>query len=445
MRRSPSWPSSPVPDRTLERGERLAGRYRIEKQIARGGMARLYRATDERLGRRVAVKLLASPYAEQAPAAERFLAEARTAASLSHPNLVHVYDSGVDEGAHYIVMELLEGYRSLRETLGSEGPLSPPRATELGLELLDGLAAVHRRDLVHRDVKSGNVMVGPGRIKLIDFGIAEATSGLPSQGTSIGSVAYMAPEQLRGEASTPRSDLYALGVVLYEATTGRLPFEGTTPEAILAAQRRGPVPPGRLAPMPPRLEAAILQALSPQPTRRFADAAAMATALRSVSEVDDDTTQIRPTLPPDGYLYLPPSSQRAAPAPAPPGLGRPPRGARTAGTLSPIVVGVALGLLLAGGLAFAVLNLAPVAPGESGSPTPAPAPTAAPGMVLVPDTIGMSEEEAEETARAAGLRWIIYWEEVPGASPGIYDQEPRAGMAVPPGSRLTMYSYRLPD
>lgn len=430
-----------MPDRTLERGELLASRYRIEEQIARGGMARLYRATDERLGRRVAVKLLASPYADQAPAAERFLAEARTAASLSHPNLVHVYDSGVDDGAHYIVMELLEGYRSLRETLGSDGPLSPPRAIELGLELLDGLAAVHRRDLVHRDVKSGNVMVGAGRVKLIDFGIAEATSGLPSQGTSIGSVAYMAPEQLRGEASTPRSDLYALGVVLFEATTGRLPFEGSTPEAILDAQRRGPVPPGRLAPMPPRLEAAILQALSPQPARRFADAAAMATALRSVSQLDDDTTQVGLPAPPDGgYVRLP--LHRAAP-PAPRGPGRPPRGARTAGALSPIVVGVGLGLLLAGGLAFAVLNLAPVAPGES--PTPAPAPTPAPGTVLVPDTIGMSEDEAEEAARAAGLRWIIYWEEVPGASPGIYDQEPPAGTAVPRGSRLTMYSYRLPD
>jgi len=434
-----------VPERVLEAGEQLAARYRIEAQIGRGGMARLYRAVDDRLGRPVAVKVLSAPYVDQPQAAGRFLAEARTAASISHPNLVHVYDSGVDRGAHYIVMELLDGYRSLREELEAGGPLPPERAVDIGLEVLEGLGAVHRRDLVHRDVKAANVMVGSGPVKLIDFGIAEAAGGERRHGTSIGSLPYMAPEQLRGEPVTARSDLYALGVVLYEALTGRLPFEAGTPKEMLAAQRVGPIPPGHLAPMPPRLNAAILQVLRPDEDRRFADAAAMRTALRSVSEIHDDTTRTQAAVrPPDRDVYVaplagPPPSPRRAPGP----LARERVGPR--GWI-PVALGIALGLILAGGLIFAVLNLGmPLPPGGASSPTPAGTPTVQPGMVVVPNTIGMSEAEAEDAARAAGLRWMIFWQEEPGATPGIYDQEPPAGTLVAEGSRLTMYSYRVPD
>ncbi len=434
-----------MPERRLQSGELLAARYRIEAVIGRGGMAVLYRASDERLGRRVALKLLAEPYVDQPESAERFLAEARTAASLSHPNLVHVYDSGVDAGAHFIVMELLERYRSLRELLADEGPLPADRAVGLAVELLDGLAAVHRRGLVHRDVKSANVMVGPGPAKLIDFGIAEATSRRARESAAIGSLPYMAPEQLRGEAATPRSDLFALGVVLYEATTARLPFGGSTPDEVLRAQRAGPAPPRRLATMPARLDRAIVQVLSPDPERRFVDAGAMSTALRSISDPGDAAAApARGAGPAADDGYVPPLVRRSAPPPARP--GRAPRDpGRQRGWL-PILLGVGVGLLLTAVVAGLVLRLDPGLPAGSPSPAgPTPTGTLAPGMVRVPNAIGLSEAEAEALASESGLRWTIRWREVPDASPGIYDQEPPAGSVVERGSRFTMYAYRVPD
>ncbi|MEO7295179.1 MAG: serine/threonine-protein kinase, partial [Candidatus Limnocylindria bacterium] len=274
-------------------GRTLVERYRIDAQIARGGMARVYRARDARLERDVAIKILSDPYASDPGFTDRFLAEARAAASLSHPSLVHVYDSGSDGESHFIVMELLDKHRSLRESLDAEGPMLRDDVLDLGRELLAGLRVVHARGLVHCDVKSGNVMLGPGPAKLIDFGIARSPSEVTDGDTSIGSLQFMSPEQLHGQSLTPASDLFSLGVVLYEALTGRMPYAGRSPEEVSAAHLAASVqPPSSFVDgVPGRLDDAILQSLRREPGQRFHSAEAMERALDAAApeRVSDDT------------------------------------------------------------------------------------------------------------------------------------------------------------
>ena len=304
-------------------GRTLADRYRIEAELARGGMATVYRARDLRLDREVAVKVLAARYADDPAFTARFLDEARAAASLSHPSLVHVYDSGSDGSSHYIVMELLDRHRTLRDRLAAEGPLPPDEVLSIGRELLGGLRVVHDRGLVHCDVTPANVMLGPGPAKLIDFGIASRPHDGNDDDTSIGSLRFMSPEQLRGEALTPASDLFSLGAVLYDALTGRPPYAGETPEEISAAHAAGGVrPPSTLVDgVPGRLDEAILQSLRRDPDARFTSADAMEASLAaSAGDIatagDDDTTQVirvPPPPPPGGRgLRAPGRSSGAA-------------------------------------------------------------------------------------------------------------------------------------
>lgn len=423
-------------------GRLLGGRFRIERELARGGMAIVYRAVDERLERPVAVKVLAAPYAEQPAFVERFLAEARVAASFSHPNLAHIYDSGSDGDSHFLVLELLERHRSLRVELGERGRLAPLVAVGVALDVLAGLEQLHAHGLVHCDVKPGNVMIGSDGTKLIDFGIARPLDGPVAGATSIGSLHAMSPEQLRGAGLEPPSDLFAVGVLLYECLTGRVPFPGATPEEVVAAHERGPAaPPSHLAPdVAERLDDVVGQALRLDPARRFASAPAMATALRTAAAAqrdatsatgpDDDTTTIHPVAPPQ-TVSKPPGPKRP----------RPPRGPWVAATAAvAMVAAVVLGVVLLG---------SPPADGRSSAtPTPAPSastdarPSLAPGMVRVPDTIGMSEAEAQAAAQSAGLAWRIEWRIVPGRQPGIYAQEPEPGSVVREGSGFVMQAYR---
>jgi serine/threonine-protein kinase len=445
-------PASSRPDAPLDR--LLADRYRIEGELARGGMAVVYRATDERLGRPVAVKVLAAPYADDPRAVERFLAEARTAASISHPNLAHVYDSGSDAGWHFMVIELLERHRSLREELQAGGPLPPARAAEIGLEVLAGLEPLHDHGIVHCDVKPGNVMIGGDGAKLIDFGIARSLDAPGGGATSIGSLHAMSPEQLRGEQLTPSSDLFSVGVLLYEALTGRVPFPGSTANEVVEAQDRGTRPPSSLVDgIGAVLDDVVVQALRLEPRRRFASAGAMATALRTALEAQraetalprggDDTTAVHLAVPPPVA-----ASAAPAPRPAPPPTRRPaaPRRARNRGSWA--LAGLAGAGVL--GLVTAVVLLgSPDGNGRGGSSpssrptaTPIAEPTLAPGMVRVPDTIGMSEAEAQAVAEAAGLAWRIEWRRVPGRPPGIYRQDPDPGEIVREGSPFVMQAYR---
>lgn len=429
-------------------GRSLADRYRIESTIARGGMARVYRARDERLDREVAVKVLSAPYADDPSFTERFLAEARAAASLSHPSLVHVYDSGSDGAAHFIVMELLDRHRSLREEIDGRGPLAREEVLRIGRELLAGLRVVHERGLVHCDVKSGNVMLGPGPAKLIDFGIARSPNVAGEGTTSIGSLQYMSPEQLHGEALTPASDLFSLGVVLYEAVTGRLPFPGATPEEVSAAHRTGAVRlPSALVPgVSGRLDDAILQALHRDPRARFHTAEAMARALGEAgrgdaSGVGDDTTRVvRIPAPPGGYVPPP----LPAPVPTRPPARRPARAPRRGGAWSLIGTLLVLGAA-ALVVAFVVVPLL-LRTGEGGaSPGTTATQPADPNLVNAPAVIGLSTADAVAAAESAGLDWTVHCSEDPSQPEGIIHQEPPAGTTVARGSPFALYSARFAD
>ena len=447
-------PSDPMIGRTL------ADRYRIDAPIARGGMARVYRAHDLRLDRDVALKVLSQPYADDPAFTDRFLAEARAAASLSHPSLVHVYDSGSDGDAHFIVMELLDRHRSLRQALDERGPMPREEVLQLAAELLAGLRVIHDRGLVHCDVKSGNVMLGPGVAKLIDFGIARAPHEAHQGDTSIGSLQFMSPEQLHGEALSPPSDLFSLGVVLYEALTGRMPYEGRTPEEVSAAHAAGAVrPPSELVDgIAGRLDGAILQALRRDPGSRFRSAQAMARALDVADDSvadgrEADETQVIATPGPprervSGYVP-PPAPPRAARVPTRPPARRPQPSTsgrsdrvRLLGTL---LVLAAVGLVVV----FVVLPLLDLGGNGAGSPPASSSPTAgasaAPGLVVVPQTVGLSTADAIAAAQEAGLDWTVFCDHDESRPEGIVDQEPPAGTQVAPGSGFSMYSARVSD
>lgn len=221
---------------TEPRAELIEGRYEIGPVIGRGAMGEVRRARDTRLGRDVAVKSLRRDLAADDGVRSRFEDEARSAARLNHPAVVAVYDSGEWDGVPYLVMECLPG-RTLADEL-AEGPIAPGRVRDVAVDLLGALAAAHRLGVIHRDVKPGNILLtAGGRAKLADFGIAKSTETLEHTHTGlvIGTPAYLAPERLDGRAATAQSDLYALGVVLYEALTGERPFRGDTPIALAHA------------------------------------------------------------------------------------------------------------------------------------------------------------------------------------------------------------------
>ena len=279
----------------------ISGRYQLGDRLGSGGMSTVYQAIDRVLERTVAVKVLAEHLSDDEKFVARFRREALAVAKLIHPNIVQVYDTGVDDGRHYIVMEYVEG-RSGAQLLQSRGRLGPEAAVEIGVQSCAGLEYAHRQGIIHRDVKPGNLMVigGPaGRrgapptdapteemtVKLTDFGIARAAeqTRLTQVGSVVGTAAYLAPEQARGDEATPAADLYALGVVLYQLLTGRLPWEGTT-LAELAIRRENERP---LAPssydsgVPDTLSTAVLRALEGDPELRYTTARELASGLRA--------------------------------------------------------------------------------------------------------------------------------------------------------------------
>ena len=438
-------------------GRTLAERYRVESEIARGGMSTVYRARDVRLDRDVAIKVLGSPYADDPSFTARFLDEARAAASLSHPSLVHVYDSGSDGRSHYIVMELLDRHRSLRDRLATEGPLSADEVIRIGRELLGALRVVHEHGLVHCDVKPANVMLGPGPAKLIDFGIATPAHAGTEGDTSIGSLRFMSPEQLHGEQLTPSSDVFSLGATLYQALTGRPPYPGETPEEVSAAHASGRVrPPSTLVDgIPGRLDEAILQALRRNPDARFAKADAMAVALEVSAEEmagarDEDTTQVvrvpspQVTEGPTGG-YVPPAAP-PTPASRPLPLPASSRGRGGAWALAGTLVLLGAAALVLVLVVLPLLQLGREGGGGAGT-TPTPAPTAEPDAdtVTVPDLVGEPTADAIAAASEAGLDWTLFCNENPDQPEGIIDQEPPAGTQVAPGSKFSLYSARFVD
>ncbi len=253
----------------------LSGRYEIGERLGSGGMSNVYRATDRILERTVAVKVLAEHLSDDERFVARFRREALAVAKLIHPNIVQVYDTGVDEGRHYIVMEYVEG-RSGAQILQKHGPLDAETTAEIGIQACAGLDYAHRRGIIHRDVKPGNLMVvggpvggGEMTVKLTDFGIARAVeqTRITQVGSVVGTAAYLSPEQVRGEEATPATDVYALGVVLYQFLTGRLPYEGSTlAELAVRQQNESPLPPSTYNDeVPETLGGAVLRALERRP------------------------------------------------------------------------------------------------------------------------------------------------------------------------------------
>lgn len=273
-------------------GSVIAGRYQVEAQIGQGGMASVYRAEDIQLGRKVAVKVLHAQYAEDQEFVERFRREAKAAAQLQHPGIVSVYDTGSWDGTWYIAMELLEG-PTLKERLVAEGRIAPGEAIAITEQILRAVRAAHRDGIIHRDLKPHNVILDEeGRPKVTDFGIARrGASDMTATGSILGTAHYIAPEQAQGEVITPRTDLYAVGVVLYEMLTGRTPFEGDSAVSIaLAHVNNTPRSPRSLVPeISPALDAVVLRALAKRPSDRFADAdaflAALSDAARGIAPV----------------------------------------------------------------------------------------------------------------------------------------------------------------
>jgi serine/threonine protein kinase len=293
----------------LTPGRVLAGRYRLESPIARGGMASVWLSRDELLGRRVAVKVLHTDLAGDEKLRGRFRQEAIAAAGLSHPNVVATYDTGEDGDLAFIVMELVEG-ESLRQLLDRKGALEVGQSVNIARQVSAALEAAHRKGIVHRDVKPANVLVpSEGSVKVTDFGIAKATGGgdFTRTGMVVGTARYLSPEQVQGQPTDARTDVYALGLVLYEMLAGRPAYQGDSEMATALARLTGPPAPiGSIRPAVPAGLAAVLDhALQPDPAHRIPSAAAFGELLERGPNAVPRPAQPRPT------------AAAAAPRPAP--------------------------------------------------------------------------------------------------------------------------------
>jgi eukaryotic-like serine/threonine-protein kinase len=260
------------------------GRYRVLRRIGSGGMADVYCAEDTHLGRQVALKVLHRRFAQDQEFVERFRREAKSAAGLNHPNVVGVFDRGEHEGTYYIAMELLEG-QTLKDIVGAEAPLSQERVIDLGLQILQAAGFAHSHGVIHRDFKPHNVIVDQhGHAKVTDFGIARAgASEMTETGSIMGTAQYLSPEQAQGHAVTATSDIYSIGVMLYEMLAGRLPFEGDSAVAVaLKHLSEPPVPISQWRPdVHPALEAVVMAALAKDPAQRWQSAEDLAAGLEA--------------------------------------------------------------------------------------------------------------------------------------------------------------------
>ncbi len=256
-------------------GRMLSGRYQVQDKIGTGGMATVYRGQDQVLGRTVAIKMMLPQYANDPSFAARFKQEAQAAAALSSPYIVSIYDWGKDGESYYIVMEYLRG-TDLKSGIRKHGALDSRKVAQIGSQIAQALSVAHRHDIIHRDIKPQNIMVQPdGNIKVMDFGIARAkNSSLTTDNSVLGTAHYVSPEQSTGKPLGPTTDIYSLGIVMYEAATGRVPFAGD--DAISVAMKQvneAPQPPSLINPnVDPALEAIILRCMEKNPADRYQSA-----------------------------------------------------------------------------------------------------------------------------------------------------------------------------
>ena len=381
---------------TAETGQLLDGRYRIERELGAGGMARVVLAHDMSLGRPVALKMPAPHLAEDASFVERFRREAVATASLGHPNIVAVYDRGEAGGVPYIAMEYVPG-RTLRQVIDADAPLDEGRAAGLAAQALGALGFAHSRGVVHRDVKPHNMVVrDDGHLEVMDFGIARSVGGetaLTLAGSVLGTAQYLSPEQAVGRPAGPASDIYSMGVVLFEMLTGTLPFGGDSPMAIAAAHAgdQAPAVRDRNPAVGSAMSAVVARALEKDPARRFASAGDMAAAVTAAA-VGGQAPAPSPTS----------AMTHVLPAAAPTMMIR-----RARRRWAPLLL---LAALAAGAvLVYATWGGGPAAHGPSSGTTQQSPTTSAPAVATVPGAIvGSPIRTALDTLAGAGFTNVTY-------------------------------------
>jgi eukaryotic-like serine/threonine-protein kinase len=413
------------------------GRYRVERELGRGGMAKVYRGQDTVLGRTVAIKILAPQFADDQDFVHRFRREAQAAARISNQHLVSVFDTGSDDGVHFIVMEYVEG-RTLADLIAGGGRIVPDRAIEIAIDVCRALEAAHAQGVIHRDIKPGNIMLDEkGQVKVTDFGIARVTSTadtIAQTAAVLGTASYLSPEQAQGQPVDGRSDLYSLGCVLYEMVTGRAPFLGDSPVAVASKHvLEQPTPPSRLnADVSPDLDAVILRALAKNPANRY----------QTAEEFREDLERVRRGLPVNATPLLPAGTTQVIDRPAsrtavlPPTERHEPEPERSNWWVPVLVTLLILGLLalVLFLLARNLLNDEP--------------PVAT--VVKVPSVVGEPRRQAEQKITDAGLEVgdIIpapaadHPDEEPGT---VVDQDPAADEEVEEGTPVNLTVVSQPD
>ena len=441
----------------IESGTVIDGRYEVLSRIGTGGMADVYLARDQLLGRQVAVKLLHHRFAEDQEFVERFRREASSAAGMSHPNVVAIFDRGEWDGTYYIAMEYLPG-RSLKAVVREQGPLEPAAAIDIVIQILQAARFAHRRGVIHRDLKPHNVILDEeGRAKVTDFGIARAgASDMTLTGSIMGTAQYLSPEQAQGHAVSAASDIYAVGIVLYELLTGTVPFDGETavtialkqvsaaplpPSAVVshaaphppgvasthppdAASAGAPVPapaPARAA-IPPELDAVVLRALAKDPAERFADADEFIAALQHVRHSLPGAGERPPFVPANGPV-APAAATALLMAPAGEGGERqdPEEASARRRRRRWWIAAAVLIALVAAGVALALLL-----PGAK-------------RQVTVPNVVGQTATLASTELKAAGL--VPVSSQAPSltvAERAVISLNPAAGSVVQRGSHVSV-------
>ncbi len=411
----------------------LNERYVLEEKVGEGGMAVTYRARDLLLNRTVAIKIMRDQFTADPHFVERFRREAQAAARLSHAAIASIYDTGVADGAYFIVMEFVEG-TDLKQRLRRDGALPVPTTIEMARQIAAALDASHKSGLIHRDIKPHNILLTrDGKVKVTDFGIAKLVTDGEDTGVILASVHYVSPEHVRGEMSTPCSDIYSLGCVLYEMLTGHTVFDGDSALAIAHKQvyEQPPSPRALRAEIPAALEAVVLRCLEKDPHARYQTAAEVQQVLAQLLQPDTESTMLLTAPPPptDATVAVQRPVRRPAPATEPP---PPPRGS-SAGNW----VIVILFMVFASVVGYGVYQV---------FFTHEPPPTPPPGKTYMPRLLGLSAEEAKTFLERYSLRGVAQSEpndEVPEGQ--VCRQEPQERTVLSDNTPITYWVSEGPS